>query len=185
MWQPHAYQMNSLWSLLFPWIPNECIMTGRLKCYQFKKKNPRNNGEINLIPCWRSRILEKVLEILRWLPTSSFQMSPQLIYSSSSVQNLFPLLSILSNAPAEKVPKSAIWMSTCFLRLGSPSLLWGFLMLESLSHPECRTWTEALSRHTDVEVPLPGSPGDGGWLAWVPSLNTAHSCTLEQTVPLL
>lgn len=39
--------------------------------------------------------------------------------------------------------------------------------------------TEALSKHTKLEMRLPGFPGDREQLAWVPSPNTSHSCTLQ------
>lgn len=34
-----------------------------------------------------------------------------------------------------------------------------------MSHPKCPTLAGALSNHTELERPLPGAPGDEGWLA--------------------
>ena len=79
----------------------------------------------------------KFLRWLEFLVTGSLQILRQLIFAFGSVQNGFPLPSVLSSTLAENVPKSIIWMIMHSLILGV-LLNWRFLTLESLSHSEFR-----------------------------------------------
>ena len=75
---------------------------------------------------------KSIWKFLRYFVTGSLQILRQLIFAFGSVQNGFPLLSILSSTLAENMPKSIIWMIMHSLILGV-LLNWGFLTLESLS----------------------------------------------------
>lgn len=99
--------MNSLWLLLFPWIPAECVMAGLLPCYQFLEEEEEKKNQImrkiNLITCWRGHLSGSVWKYVH-VATGYLQLWRQLIYSLQLCLGPISIAKHPQLCPAEQGP---------------------------------------------------------------------------------
>lgn len=172
--------MNSLWLLLFPWIPAECVMAGPLPCYQFLEEKKKKTQQI-----MRKLISLRAEEVTFQEVFGNMSMLPQGLFRYGLSSLIPPALSGIhfhckasSAVPSRARATSAIWTSRGVLYTGPHCL--ASLSLERLSLPEGRSLKEAgqtFQQSLLFLVWLSSSPGEskGSARRWGVS---AHGWTL-------